>query len=76
MSTFEERAAARRATWTVTRTTLGESKPASYLHLDIDERWAAYTELNRRVWESVGLSMEPQPREDWPIERFDPFERS
>ena len=71
MSTREERAARRRATWTGEVVPVGTPK-APHASTSPEERLAALVELNWRAWIATGRSLPaPEPRGSWPGEVFD-----
>jgi hypothetical protein len=72
MSTREERARARRATWDADVVEPGTPKPRLYDELTPMERLCALSELNERAWRAAGNPMPaPLPRARWPGEIFE-----
>lgn len=72
MSTREERARERRATWQATVVERGQPKRGLYSELSPAERLAALIELNERAWLAGGRALPlPLSRAEWPCEIFE-----
>jgi hypothetical protein len=68
----EERARARRATWSGGVVRLGEAKTGLYADLSHAERLAALIELSERAWLAAGRQLPSSaPRGEWPGEVFE-----
>lgn len=72
MSTFEERAAARR-NWPVVKASLETEDDAAVL--DGNAAWDAVMELTWQAYSLAGLMTDPLPRSQWPATLFRPGEK-
>jgi hypothetical protein len=71
MSSAQERAAARRASWTAEVVEPGAPKGPLYRDLTPQQRFAAFTALQARVWGAAWLALGSGPRSQWPGEIFE-----
>jgi len=71
VSSRQERAAARQATWGGQIVETGQPKGALYAELSPAERLLALAELNARLWLASGQSLVGGDRRSWPGQVFE-----
>lgn len=72
MSTREERAKLRRASWAAEVVLKGQPKGRLYDDFSSEQRLAALARLNQQVWGKAAVAdLRDLPRSDWPGEVFE-----